>query len=1224
MSMLDSLRYSILKAGLKFAFPSQILARGRKLHKEGAVLSARMISESECQGVVLGSRKYITNLLIEDEYGIIESECSCPYGNDCKHGAALAYHLLSDKVKGAEDLAQYNKKLQLLAKTFGRRWSGHFRPLPLDPEVSIGDVVKKLSEWRMTNEMNNLLVYLRDAHTVEIEAEFKSHRYFYEDTRSYSIMLQRADQQVLIKCNECDELTKYLCQHQQLILSQFEVQDFVRSIREGAWDYDHVTQSLSTQMQISEKTLLEHFDLRLKGAQVMAYPSSDELITGNSTDLQSFMAAKEKAEQIIDEDLQKLEEMSSRSNAMAWSKHNRALLLEGKHNKDKSALASYISEAVHPLHWDEQLMTVFNELVRLRNISTNLVPMLAFCKENISTVSSAIQYIDTRQKPFSREKLRKRDLTHIHFSKDWVHVQSTLKQTQDLSMVEFTLQAGSVMIRPSEIQWYNGLFLVSQDIAYFYDKIDLDAFIAFAQGRDQVKFLKSERGLLNKFLKRVREFGPLEMPGLTEEKLVGGQKEIHIREVGSFIVFEPSLLYDQHRFSIYNDPVKYDPEEQSSFYAERELYDQLKGEMRTFHPTWDKDFIPQNYLYLSVDQVLDNLWFLNFFEKAREYGIKVFGQEKLSQLKINTHRASVSSYIRSGIAWFEAQVQIRFGDQLTTQNQWIDAVRNDSSYIQLDDGTLGILPENWLKKLKKLLTVSDVEKDGLKLSKFRFNVVDDLFENIKDKKLRKEIDQNKKALANFDQNKKYQVPKKIKATLRPYQLKGYQWLRFLDDFNLGGCLADDMGLGKTLQILSLLVTQKTRKRGTSLVIIPRSLLFNWAAEIEKFTPQLTFLIHHGPFRDSSLSNYSNYDLIISTYDTIVRDISGIKEIKFNYIILDESQAIKNPNSKRYKAMRLLTSRNKLAMTGTPIENNTFDLYAQMSFLNPGLLGTAKHFREHFALPIDNLGNMDALQTLKTMIHPFILRRTKEQVAGDLPGKSESIIYCDMDTQQRKMYEALREKIKEDVQGAVYEQGLNKSKFKILEGLLRLRQICNSPELLNGKLPAAKKASVKIDTLLQLLVDDLGNHSALVFSQFVSMLSLIRKQLDKRKIPYAYLDGSTKDREAVVSEFLTNDKCQIFLISLKAGNTGLNLTKADYVYLIDPWWNPAVETQAIDRTHRIGQDKNVFAYRMICKDTIEEKIVELQQKKKKLAKDLIQVDESVFKSLKKDELLALFD
>lgn len=409
-----------------------------------------------------------------------------------------------------------------------------------------------------------------------------------------------------------------------------------------------------------------------------------------------------------------------------------------------------------------------------------------------------------------------------------------------------------------------------------------------------------------------------------------------------------------------------------------------------------------------------------------------------------------------------------------------------------------------------------------------------------------------------------------------------------------------------------------------MVIVPRSLLFNWAAELDKFCPKLTYIIHHGPNRGKDIEELIKRDLMISTYDTTAADIELFRNYRFNYIVLDESQAIKNPDSKRYKAMRLLQSDNKIAMTGTPIENNTFDLYAQLSFTSPGLLGTKTSFRNNFAIPIDNDGNQEAANLLRKLIHPFILRRTKEQVASDLPDKTETVIYCEMAPAQRKLYDKLKQQIKLDLEEEVEEKGLAKSKFKILDGLLRLRQMCNSPLLVNPAFSGKNAESVKIKVLLQNLIEELDQHNALVFSQFTSLLAIVRAELDKREIPYAYLDGSTRKRQEEVEKFMNNSELTIFLISLKAGNTGLNLTKADYVYILDPWWNPAVEAQAIDRTHRIGQDKQVFAYKLICKDSIEEKILKLQEKKKNLAQDLIRTDDNILKTLKKEELMSLFD
>jgi SNF2 family DNA or RNA helicase len=381
---------------------------------------------------------------------------------------------------------------------------------------------------------------------------------------------------------------------------------------------------------------------------------------------------------------------------------------------------------------------------------------------------------------------------------------------------------------------------------------------------------------------------------------------------------------------------------------------------------------------------------------------------------------------------------------------------------------------------------------------------------------------------------------------------------------------------------------------------------------------LTFV---GSDRMSLKKDFEKYDIILSTYGSLLNDIEFLKDETFHYVVLDESQAIKNPNSKRYKAVRLLKSYNRIVLTGTPIENNTFDLYAQLNFLNPGLLGSMSHFKTTFSDSIDRDKDVDASQLLSKIIAPFVLRRTKEDVAKELPEKTEDVIYCDMGKDQRKVYDFFKDKYRDYLLNKIDENGLAKSQMYILEGLTKLRQICNSTALLNEEEDYGN-FSVKSEILLEHIKEKTGHHKILVFSQFVKMLQIIKTRLDEEHISYEYLDGQTKDRQARVNNFQENKEVRVFLISLKAGGTGLNLTEADYVYIVDPWWNPAVENQAIDRCYRIGQNKKVMAYRMICKDTIEEKIVSLQAKKKHVAASIISVDEEK-KSFDLDEVKNLF-
>src|SRR6185436_5957106 len=365
-------------------------------------------------------------------------------------------------------------------------------------------------------------------------------------------------------------------------------------------------------------------------------------------------------------------------------------------------------------------------------------------------------------------------------------------------------------------------------------------------------------------------------------------------------------------------------------------------------------------------------------------------------------------------------------------------------------------------------------------------------------------------------------------------------------------------------------------------------------------------------------------IIITTYGTLRSDIQLLLKIRFDYVILDESQAIKNPGSKVTKAACLLEAKNRICMSGTPLQNNTFDIFAQMNFLNPGLLGSMEFFRNEFATPIDKFGEQDQKEHLRKLLFPFILRRTKEQVAKDLPEKTETILFCEMEKEQRKVYEAYRNSYREKILGTIDQQGIGKSQLTILQGLMKLRQICDSPAILNEE-EKYPNHSIKLEELAREIEENIGDHKALIFSQFLGMLALIKAKLKEQEIPFEYFDGSTSatDREKAIQSFQGNDEVRVFLISLKAGGVGLNLTAADYVYIVDPWWNPAVEQQAIDRTHRIGQTKNIFAYRMICKDTIEDKILQLQERKRSLARDLIADDDGFVKNLTKEDVEYLF-
>jgi SNF2 family DNA or RNA helicase len=407
-----------------------------------------------------------------------------------------------------------------------------------------------------------------------------------------------------------------------------------------------------------------------------------------------------------------------------------------------------------------------------------------------------------------------------------------------------------------------------------------------------------------------------------------------------------------------------------------------------------------------------------------------------------------------------------------------------------------------------------------------------------------------------------------------------------------------------------------KKARPSLVVVPRSLIFNWMNECQRFAPKLRVLDYTGLERANLRAEFDKHDVILSTYGTVRRDIAVLKDYEFDYVVLDEAQTIKNPSSQIARASRLLRARHRLALSGTPIENNAGDLWSIFEFLNPGMLGRSSAFRSHVADP----DSKDSRQMVARGLRPFILRRTKKQVAAELPDRLEETIYCDMDEDQRRLYDELRLHYRDSLLGMVQKEGIARSKMHVLEALLRLRQAACHPSLLNrgDEQDAYAKLEFLIPHLKELVAED---HKSLVFSQFTSMLSIVRQHLDDAGIEYEYLDGQTRDRQERVQHFQEDDNCKVFLISLKAGGLGLNLTAADYVFLLDPWWNPAVEAQAIDRAHRVGQTKTVFAYRLICRDTVEEKIADLQKQKRELADAILDGGESqsILKDLSVDDL-----
>jgi SNF2 family DNA or RNA helicase len=573
--------------------------------------------------------------------------------------------------------------------------------------------------------------------------------------------------------------------------------------------------------------------------------------------------------------------------------------------------------------------------------------------------------------------------------------------------------------------------------------------------------------------------------------------------------------------------------------------------------------------------------------------------------------------------WFDVYAKVSFGELSFPFIVLKDHILEGRREFDLPGGKVAVLPEEWFARYRSMFEFGTLSEKSIRIHKQHFSVVDGSLKGFHTATLEK-----LEALNQVETLPDTDLPEGLNATLRTYQAEGYHWLTFLQKYGFGGCLADDMGLGKTLQAIAILLRSRELKlkageeKPTSLIVLPASLLHNWSKECGRFAPEMKVLSHVGMQRNRQLSNFSYYDLVLSTYHTVRQDVEIMASFHFHYIILDESQMIKNPSSKLYHSMLALQSEHKLVLTGTPIENSLMDLWSQINFVNPGLLGTLNFFKRSFVQAIEKKQDEAREAKLKELINPFILRRTKAEVARELPPVFEQVRYVDMTDSQKRVYEEEKSLARNSILENLEEEGKDLTSMMVLQALTRLRQIANHPALLEDypELDSGKFNEVCRD--ISSVVAE--GHKVLIFSSFVKHLELVKSQVEDLGIRYAYLTGSStqRQREEAVKSFQSKSSCSLFLISLKAGGVGLNLTAADYVFILDPWWNPASEMQALNRAHRIGQENQVFVYRFISNDSIEEKIQRLQEKKKELAESFVSSNNPL-KSLSEKELLELF-
>jgi superfamily II DNA or RNA helicase len=572
--------------------------------------------------------------------------------------------------------------------------------------------------------------------------------------------------------------------------------------------------------------------------------------------------------------------------------------------------------------------------------------------------------------------------------------------------------------------------------------------------------------------------------------------------------------------------------------------------------------------------------------------------------------------------WFDVYSVVRFGDfEIPFVRFRKHILTNRREYI-LPDGEVVILPKEWFSQYADLFFVGRAEGEHIYVRPMQMQSIVDVPGVTKG--------YISSILALHETEDTESALPEMQATLRPYQVEGFSWMLRLNHNFLGGCLADDMGLGKTLQTLALLkkVIGELQTKGlspkempASLIILPASLVHNWYNEIQKFTPGLNVLKYIGVNRSFDVSVFNEYNIVLTTYGVVRNEHENLKQYEFLYLILDESQTIKNPESKAFQAVTELKSRFKLVLTGTPIENSLIDLWSQFEFINPGLLGDLTFFKYQFVNPIERDNDEKRQEQLKRIISPFIMRRTKGAVATDLPALTEQFRYCSMSDSQKTFYEEEKSKVRNEILSSIDEVGVEKSTMMMLNALMKLRQIANHPLMVDKSYQAdSGKFDEVVESLENMYSED---HKVLIFSSFVKHLELFQQLFESRGWKYVMLTGETRNREEVVNTFQTESDCKFFLISLKAGGVGLNLTAADYVFLLDPWWNPASEMQAINRAHRIGQQNKVFVYRFISAETIEEKIIKLQERKAELA-DVFINSNNPFKEMTKERILELFE
>ncbi len=787
-------------------------------------------------------------------------------------------------------------------------------------------------------------------------------------------------------------------------------------------------------------------------------------------------------------------------------------------------------------------------------------------------------------------------------------------------------------------------FFLFRENAYWMLSMTDYQTLQWLTANDPAVYADDPAGFSEHVLQRLESDYTIEMGAVLDKEIVEVEPvhAIYLSEIsGSFLMLTPRWNYDGFWVE---GPWKLTEEfnRNGQVYVvkrnrvtEQAFHDRLQA----MHPNFARQL--NGVFNLPFAEAKKKHWFLKAYHRLIEENVELLGMELLRTFRYSPFPPETTCTIQKTVG---SSLHISFGLKFGTENIALAELQKlllaGVKSVLLKDHSIGVLTEEWLSQYSAIIKHGKIKGSELIVphwillglqKEWKNEEQGNQVETSGSFELRRAISRNwweKWLHWQSEGTPLVPTPEGVKAVLRPYQQKGFEWIWLLSQIDAGACLADDMGLGKTLQTICFLA-HRQEAAGPDLrlfmIVCPASLMHNWRKELEKFAPALKAFVYHGNTRDMEAFHASGARVLITSYGTLRSDIETLQVVNWDTVVLDESHTIKNPSAQITKAVYQLKAVCRIALSGTPVMNNTFDLYAQLHFLVPGLFGLPEFFRKEYAHPIDREGNEEKVLALKQLTAPFVLRRTKQQVATDLPPKTEAVLWCEMSEDQKALYEETKGEIRDSIFLNIQQEGIGKAKLSILAGMQKLRQICAAPALLKeGGLNRAD--SVKIDVLMEELQHTLRSNKVLIFSQFKGMLHLIGKACQQAELSFYHFDGDTPPakRSELVEQFQTpGNDVNIFLISLKAGNTGLTLTAADYVFLVDPWWNTAVQQQAVDRAYRIGQTKNVFAYQMICKDTIEEKIIELQQRKRVLSDSLITEDEGFIKQLTEDDLRYLF-